>query len=73
MLIDALGNIVVAGDTVDDDNFIASFTESGTINYSMLFNNGTYGYQITDLVSTSDYGIVAVSETNNNPGCIQVT
>ena len=72
-MVDNLGNIVVAGYTDDSFNFIASFTESGTINYSMLFDNYTYGYQIIDLVSTSDYGIVAVSETNNQLGCIQVT
>jgi hypothetical protein len=73
MLVDALGNIVVAGDTDNDDNFIASFTESETINFSMVFDNSTYGYQISGLLSTSDYGIVAVSATDGNLGCIQVT
>jgi hypothetical protein len=71
MLIDALGNIVVAGDTDHDHNFIASFTESGTINYSMVFDNKTYGSNIVDLLSTSDNGIVTVSKSNNH-GCIQV-
>jgi hypothetical protein len=72
MLIDDLGNIVIAGYTDNDDNFIASFTESGTINFSMVYDNNTYGSDIIDLMSTSDYGIVAVSESNNF-GCIQVT
>ena len=69
MLIDDLDNIIVAGDTDDDDNFIASFTESGTINFSMFFDNGTFGYQINDMLFTSDNGIVAVSE-DEYAGCI---
>jgi hypothetical protein len=70
MLIDNLDNIVVAGDTDQDDNFIASFTESGTINFSMLFNNGSYGYQVYDLISASDNGIVALCN-GDDYGCIQ--
>ena len=72
MLIDNLGNIVVAGVTDNDDNFIASFTESQTINFAMVFDNHTYGYDISDLMSTSDNGIVALTESEHY-GCIQVT
>jgi hypothetical protein len=73
-LIDNLDNIVVGGYTDNYNNFIASFTESGTINYSMVFDNGTYGGNLVSLVSTSDNGIVALSYTNSdNYGCIQVT
>jgi hypothetical protein len=71
-LIDNLGNIVVSGYTDNYNNFIASFTENGTINYSMVFNNGTYGGTLVSLLSTSDNGIVAVSASNSdNYGCIQ--
>jgi hypothetical protein len=68
-LIDNLGNIVVAGSPGDNNNWIASFTEDGTINYSILWSNGTYGGDFIDLLSTSDNGIVAVTETNND-ACI---
>jgi hypothetical protein len=69
VLIDNLGNIVVAGRSANEYNLIASFTEDGTINYSMLLNNGTYGGDFIDLLSTSDNGIVALTESNND-GCI---
>jgi hypothetical protein len=72
MLIDNLGNIVVAGNPGDNNNLIASFTENGTINYSMLYNNGTYGQDFSDLLSTSDNGIVGLTESNHD-GCIHVT
>jgi hypothetical protein len=63
---------VVGGDTDYDENFIASFTENGTINFSMVFTNGTYGYQINDMLSTPDNGIAALS-FGDYSGCIQVT
>ena len=68
-MIDNLGNIVVAGNPNNNYNLIASFTENGTINYSMIYYNGTYGQDFIDLLSTSDNGIVAMTESNHD-GCI---
>jgi hypothetical protein len=71
-LIDNLGNIVVGGETDYNPNFIASFTESGTINFSMLFSNSTYGNEISSMLSTSDNGIIGLSFGASGGG-IQVT
>jgi hypothetical protein len=69
MSIDNLGNSIVAGDTQNYNNLIASFAENGAVNYAMSFTSDDYGNQFISVLSTSDNGIVALAESNND-GCI---